>query len=71
MKDKFNNMFNSYKNRVYAYIIWLSALDNLADEIKHSIFIKLYVSRVKMAMINGAASSAEMPRRERYLKVSD
>ncbi|MCX2478178.1 RNA polymerase sigma-70 factor [Pedobacter sp. MC2016-15] len=45
MKDDFNQMFNNYKCRIYAYILAITKSEYVAEEITQEIFIKLWVAR--------------------------
>ena len=45
MKDDFNQMFNNYKGRIYAYTLAISKSEYVAEEITQEIFIKLWVAR--------------------------
>lgn len=48
MKDDFNQMFNNYKGRIYAYTLAISKSEYVAEEITQEIFIKLWVAREQL-----------------------
>lgn len=45
MKDDFNQMFDTYKGRIYAYTLAISKSEYAAEEITQEIFIKLWLAR--------------------------
>jgi RNA polymerase sigma-70 factor (family 1) len=51
MKDDFNQMFDNYKGRIYAYILAITKSEYVAEEITQEIFIKLWVAREHLGEI--------------------
>lgn len=48
MKDDFDQMFDKYKGRIYAYILAISKSEYVAEEITQEIFIKLWIGREQL-----------------------